>query len=151
MNRNPKMPRIREMILSKYLKKEDCEPALLVTIREIVQEEVGIENDKEEKWICYFEEQEKGIVLNSTNMRLIEKITGSDDTDDWIGVKIVLYSDPNISFQGKLVGGIRVRAPKAAKTAKKAAKSALGSTRRGDPAPNEPIPAEANEDDAIPF
>jgi hypothetical protein len=24
----------------------------------------------------------------------------------------VLYTDPNVSFQGKLVGGIRVRAPK---------------------------------------
>jgi hypothetical protein len=144
------MPRINEMLPSKYLKKEDCESPLLVTIREIVPETVGNGSDKEDKWVCYFSEQEKGMVLGSTNMRLIEMVTGSDNTDDWIGRKIVLYCEKNVSFQGKLVGGIRVRAPKA-KPALEAAKKALGSSKRGDPAPHEPLPEEATQDDDIPF
>jgi hypothetical protein len=64
------------------------------------------------KYALYFEELEKPMVLNSTNGQLIAKIVGSDETDEWAGKQIVLYHDPNISFQGRLVGGIRVRAPK---------------------------------------
>ena len=45
--------------------------------------------------------------MNSTNAELIGNITGSEDTDGWIGRKIVLYKDDNVSFGGKLVGGIR--------------------------------------------
>lgn len=52
------------------------------------------------------------MVLNSTNGQIIAQITKSEDTDDWKGWKIVLYDDPNVSFGGKLVGGIRVRAPR---------------------------------------
>lgn len=143
------MPRINEMLPSKYLKKEDCEPALLLTIRDVVREQVGMGDDLEDKWICYFEEKEKGVVLNSTNMRLIEMVTGSDDSDDWIGKKIVLYNEPNVSFAGKLTGGIRVRAPKVPKPGPGAYKGKNPVGSRGDPAPNEPLPAEADSD--VPF
>jgi hypothetical protein len=50
--------------------------------------------------------------LNATNIQLCAQICGSEDTDFWIGKRIVLYTDPNVSYQGKLIGGIRVRAPK---------------------------------------
>ena len=107
------MPTISEMLPSSYLKKEDCDPAILVTISEIKHENLAMEGKPPElKWVMMFVEQEKGIVLNSTNIQLAASICASQDTDDWIGKKIVLYSDPNISFQGKLVGGIRIRAPK---------------------------------------
>ena len=40
---------------------------------------------------------------------------------DWLGQQIVLYTDPNVSYGGKLVGGIRIRAKrKAAAPAPKA-------------------------------
>jgi hypothetical protein len=39
-------------------------------------------------------------------------VFNSEDTDDWTGKKIVLYNDPNVSYAGKIIGGIRVRAPK---------------------------------------
>lgn len=107
------MPKITEMLPSKYLKKEDCTPPILVTITGVSQENVGQGDDMEEKWILSFKET-KGMVLNSTNLRLLEMITGSDDSDDWTGKQVVAYSDPNISFGGKLVGGIRLRAPKTA-------------------------------------
>jgi hypothetical protein len=100
------------MLPSKFLKKEDCEPAILLTIAGVRQDEVGTEDEPEQKWTMLFEEDVKPMVLNSTNLQLMSKIFSSDNSDDWIGQKIVCYSDPNVSFGGKLVGGIRVRAPK---------------------------------------
>lgn len=64
-----------------------------------------------EKWVCYFHEQEKGMILNTTNGQLISKITGSETTEHWPGHKIILYNDPTISFGGKITGGLRVRQP----------------------------------------
>ena len=51
------------------------------------------------------------MVLNSTNIHNCAQACNSQDTDDWVGKKVVLYEDPNVSFGGKLVGGIRLRAP----------------------------------------
>ncbi len=98
---------------SKFLKKEDVGRGALVTIAGCVQHNVAMEGAAPEmKWTLNFHELDKPLVLNSTNIQLCEKICGSDDTDRWVGKRIVLYTDPNVSFGGKLVGGIRVRAPK---------------------------------------
>ena len=107
------MPKIHEMIESKFLKKEDVDPPLLVTIQRISQENVAMQGaDPEMKWAMFFEELDKPMVLNSTNLHLCAKACNSDDTDEWLGKKVVLYNDPNVSFGGKLTGGIRIRAQK---------------------------------------
>ncbi len=98
---------------SNFLKKEDCEPPVLVTMREVTQENVAKEGAPQEmKWALHFDEVDKPMILNSTNGQIIAKITGSEETEDWTGHKVVLYHDPNVSFGGKLIGGIRARAPK---------------------------------------
>lgn len=101
------MPRIHEMIESKFLKKEDAGDGILVTIRGVERRDVGTESEPEQKWVLLLEEA-KPLVLNSTNLALIEKAIGSDNSDDWVGRKIVLYNDENVSFAGKLTGGVRV-------------------------------------------
>ena len=107
------MPKISEMIESKFLKKEDVDPSVLVTIDRVAQNNVAMQGvDPEMKWCLYFLEMDKPMVMNSTNLHLAGNACGSDDTDDWIGKKIVLYNDPNVSFGGKLTGGIRVRSQK---------------------------------------
>ena len=108
------MASINDLKTSKFLKKEDVGRGVLVTIREVKQENVAKEGaEPEMKFTLHFEELEKPMVLNSTNGQIIAKITGIDDPiEDWAGHQIVLYEDPNVSFAGKLVGGIRVRAPK---------------------------------------
>jgi len=127
---------ISELKESKFLKKEDVDPPVMVTIREVTQENTAKEGAPEElKWCVTFDELEKPMVLNVTNGQIIAKITGSEDSDDWTGHQIVLYHDPNVTFGGKLVGGIRVRAPK--KTNKKATPK--------------PPPEELQDDDEIPF
>jgi len=105
---------------SKFLKRTDVGSGILATIKTLTQENVAKEGAEPElKWCLHFEESEKPLVLNSTNAQVIAKVTGHEDTDDWPGSVIVLYDDPNVSFGGKLVGGIRVRAPRTAGSAPK--------------------------------
>ena len=104
---------INQLKESKFLKKEDCGKGILVTIKGVTQENIAKEGvEPEYKWVLHFDETEKPMVLNSTNGQLIAAILKSDESDDWTGHKIVLYHDPNVSFGGKLIGGIRVRAPR---------------------------------------
>lgn len=107
------MPKISEMRESKFLKKEDVGRGTLATISGCQQHNVAMEGaSPEHKWTLSFHELDKPLVLNSTNIQLCAQICQSEDTDHWTGKKIVLYTDPNVSYGGKLVGGIRVRAPK---------------------------------------
>jgi hypothetical protein len=98
---------------SKFLTRGDVGPGVLVTIRELVQENVAMADDPEQlKWCLVFDECEKPLVINATNSAIISSILKSEETDEWVGRKIVLYDDPTIMFKGKVVGGIRVRAPR---------------------------------------
>ena len=109
------MPNINELKSSKFLKKEDVGEGLLVTIHSVSKHNVALEGAPDDmKWCVSFEELDKPLVLNSTNAQLIAKITGDENTDGWPGKKIVLYTDDNVSYQGKIVGGIRARAAKKA-------------------------------------
>jgi hypothetical protein len=117
------VPKTSEMRESKFLKQGDVGNGALMTVTGCNPHNVAKEGvEPQMKWCLEFEESDKPLVLNSINIQLCEKIFGSDDTDEWIGKRIVLYTDPTISFQGKVTGGIRVRAPK--KTAQAPAKPA---------------------------
>lgn len=104
------MPKIGEMIESKFMKKDDIHGEAIMTIAKVGQVNVAQENQPEElKWAVKFAEHKKPMVLNSTNIQLLGAICG-DDTDDWTGKKVCVYIDPSISFQGKLTGGLRIKA-----------------------------------------
>ena len=96
---------------SDYLKAADLQdrPAN-VTIKGVKIEEVG--RDKDQKPVLYFQGKTKGMVLNKTNSRTIAKIVGSEETDDWSGVEVVIYPTET-EFAGEMVDCIRIRANKA--------------------------------------
>lgn len=105
--------RLTEMLESKFMKKEDVEDPVLLTIAAFKKINVAKDGaDPELKWGISFQESDKPLIANSTNLQLIAKICQSTESDDWIGQQVVLYHDPNVTFGGKLVGGIRIRAPK---------------------------------------
>ena len=106
------MPRLGDIFPSRFLKETDLSLPLLLTIRRVAMEEIGRGNDRDTKAIVSFKEIEKELTLNKTNAKRIEKFIGSDDTDAWAEVKIVVYWDPDVEFGGEIVGGVRVRAPK---------------------------------------
>ena len=149
------MPHINEMRESRFLKKEDCGAGILVTIRDIQQVNIAKEGAPEElKWCLFMDEQEKPCVLNSTNNQLIARALGSEQTDDWIGKKIVLYADPNVSFAGKLIGGIRARAPRSARAGAPAAPQGEAAGSVGKPAlppQHNPPTGQPQPDDDVPF
>lgn len=98
---------------SKYLTKEDVDPRKLVTIRKFAMETIEGRGKSEDKWILYFAEFEKGMVLNPTNQKLMQMalgLTPDSDTNDALGKKIVIWNDPSVQdLNGELVGGIRIR------------------------------------------
>lgn len=107
------MPNISVLKQSRFLTRADVGKGILVTIKNVYQDNVAPDGQAEElKWCIEFLEQPKAMVLNPTNGQLIAQALGSDEMEEWYGKKIVCYDDPSISFAGKLVGGIRVRAPR---------------------------------------
>jgi len=93
--------------------------AITVTIEKIEIEEIG--KEKQRKPVITFEEMDKGFVCNKTNANSIAKITGSRDTDDWVGKQIKLHR-AEVEFGGEMVESIRVsvKSPKAATKAEAA-------------------------------
>lgn len=104
------MPNVNEMVPSKFLKKEDFPEPVTLTIKDVYKENVGLDNKPEYKWVMRFREVGKPLVLNKTNIKRAAKACGSDDSDDWIGKKIVVYNDEEVEFGGEQTGGIRLRA-----------------------------------------
>ncbi len=115
------MPKVSEMIQSKFLRKEDFDEDQVCTIKSVQLEEMQQSNDT--KWVLYFSEHAKGMVLNTTTIRVLEKAFG-DDSEAWIGKRVKVYVDPNVSFQGRVVGGLRLMPPRVAAPAKPAARPA---------------------------
>lgn len=113
------MAKTSEMIESKYLKQSDFPDPLIVTVGKVGKINIAKEGDApEHKWAVRFKEFQKPMLLNSTNIKLLEMACGSDDTDDWAGKEIVVYNDEGVSFGGKIVGGLRIRRQESAPTRK---------------------------------
>jgi len=92
---------------SKFLTAGDLEHEYeIVTIVNTKMEKVG--QDGEKKPVVYFDEFEKGLVLNKTNKEAIKEVTGSADTDVWRGKKITLYGT-EVAWGDKMVEAIRIR------------------------------------------
>lgn len=151
---------VNDLKKSNFLKKEDCGPSgILVTIANVTEENIAKEGAPEEmKYCLHLAECEKPMVLNSTNGQIIAAITGSQESDGWIGKKIVLYNEPSVSYAGKVTGGIRVRAPrgKAAQNApptREPVKLAPEPIQKPTPLPGQhaPEPDGEPDEDNVPF
>lgn len=127
---------------STYLKAGDLQGRTVsVVISDLKFETLGQGADAEQKAILYFQGKEKGLVLNKTNANIISQVYG-DETDDWIGMEIELYT-AMVQFQSNMVEAIRVRIPR-----KRAA--------NGRPEPvitsgRQPVAERAPMDDDVPF
>jgi hypothetical protein len=136
---------INEAFPSKYLKASDLRGSTpIVTIDHVTVEEVGKARDR--KPVAYFVGKEKGLVLNKTNATKIGQITGSAETDEWVGAKIMLYTTET-EFQGESVETIRIKPVPAARS--QGARPAPTPAPEPPPAPSAPL---ADMDDSdIPF
>ena len=102
------------------------------------------------QFLMWFEELDKALVLKPTNAQICQMIcNGEEDTDDWVGFKVVLFNDPNVSFAGKITGGIRLRKPKAA--VQQAIETSRRILQQEKPVPQKTESAFDDLDDSIPF
>ena len=102
----------------------------------------GQGTNKDVKPIVYFDGEEKGVVLNKTNFSAIADAYG-DDTDDWTGHPVILFSVQIENPQTKKVGpAIRIRAPSARDLKKKVDPISSGPAK---------APVKNDMDDDIPF
>lgn len=100
------MPSVSEMLPSRFLKQSDIEQPTVVTIGGVNKEVL----DDQTKWVLNFHELDKPLVLNTTNIQALARVCGSSNSDHWQGKKAILYVDENVSYGGKIVGGLRIRA-----------------------------------------
>jgi len=134
--------RIGSAFPSDYLKAADLQGRpFRLTIKSIIIDKIG----DDQKPVVYFNETEKGLVLNKTNANNIS-IIYSDETDMWIGKQIELYP-ATTDFQGRTVDCVRVRAPQVQQT------SAPTPTQQhlGGGGEAYPGPGPDDLDDSIPF
>jgi len=104
------MANINQMVASKYLKTADVPDPVIVTIVGVKQVNMAKDDEAPEmKWAIKFQEFDQPMVLNSTNLHIAAKVLGSNETDDWKGKEIILFTDPSVSFGGQVVGGLRFR------------------------------------------
>lgn len=130
------MPRIGDMKVSKFLKRSDLgeDDEMVFTVKGVSEENAGTADQEDIKWALLFKETDKPMILNWTNMQLMERITGSDNTDDWTGKKIMIWFDESVQFKGEMKGGLRI-------------KKAPGAPRS---TPRQEVPPPTDDDD-IPF
>lgn len=130
------MPHISQMLQSKHLTRSDIESTgqrfVPVTIRTVSAQQFRGRNGgpPETAWFIYFNEAQKGMKLNSTNIKALAAAFG-EQTEAWHGKKVRLYVDPTVQFGGQTVGGIRIQTPNAAAVTQ----NAFGAPAAGQPAP----------------
>jgi hypothetical protein len=136
------MPHWKKSFPSKYVQAADLDTSMTVTITQVSDENVGTEGAGQVKPVAYFREIRKGVVLNITRGEAIAKIAGSDDTDDWINVRIQLQRGETV-YQGKRVPCVEIVPPPLHKGGRKPPTPAATVPTRA----TVPIPDDATDDD----
>jgi hypothetical protein len=93
---------------------------LILTIKQAKEQRVTKPGGKQDNClVLHFSEDVKPMVLNVTNSKAVQKITGSRFIEKWAGHKVCIYVDDHVKFAGEFVEGLRIKAPaKAAKETK---------------------------------
>ncbi len=82
---------------------------LVLTIKNVREEKVvGTDGKKDDCVVCYFYENVKPMILNSTNMKMIAKLYKTNYIEEWIGKKIQVGIEQVRAF-GDIVDALRVR------------------------------------------
>ena len=94
---------------SKYLRTEDLKRETKFRIKTVTEEAFENGGKPEKKLVCWFTNDERGLVLNKTNNRTIRGAFG-DDTTNWPG-KIIVVFPMMTDVRGKMTPALRVRIP----------------------------------------
>jgi len=90
----------------------------VLTIAKTATEKVKNTDGKEEEvLVLHWKEKEKPMILNKTNSKAVAKVAKSNYIEDWIGVRVSIYTS-NVRAFGESVDALRIRdfAPRTAET-----------------------------------
>jgi len=83
---------------------------MVLTIKDVKDGEITGEKGRTDRgMVIYLEEPVKPLFCNITNTKTIERIYKTRFVDEWLGKKIQLFVDENITFGHQRVRGIRIR------------------------------------------
>ena len=104
--------KLNEMFPRKYATGQDLagkSPTL--TIAGVSSEKMrpSPQSPEVQKFVIYFQETKKGVVLSRTLAQQIARAVGSDDTDNWIGKRVTLYPE-SVTVAGVNRVAIRAKA-----------------------------------------
>ncbi len=100
---------VNDLFAKKYLAKEDVKQPTVTTVVSVTQVEMNDKGGKVMKPVIFFAAFSKPMVLNKLNAQILASFLGSD-TDAWTGKSVEVYVDPTVMMEGRMVGGVRVRA-----------------------------------------
>lgn len=106
--------KLSQMFPKRYATGEDLQgKAVTLTISKVSAEKMHPQPNapEVERFVVYFKEAKKGIILSRTLAYQFAEILSSEDTDDWLGKSITIYPQP-MTVAGKRVTAIRARAAK---------------------------------------
>lgn len=105
----------RKAFHSPYLSSADIVEPTILTIRNVVLEQDKTKKTKDVFNTAYFVEPElrpgeplKPMILNAGNSKTIKGLTGSPFIEDWSGIRVTVYIDPNVRFGKETVEGLRI-------------------------------------------
>lgn len=82
---------------------------LILTVRRVVQEQVmGADGKKEDCIVCYWQEEQKPMILNATNCKTIQKLLDTPYIEQWAGHRLQIGTERVKAF-GDVVDALRVR------------------------------------------
>ena len=94
---------------SPFLKVADLKNQdMTVTIRRVEKQTLGRGAKAEQKLVVFFDEFQKGMVLNVTNRNTIKDLYGST-VAGFIGKRITIWPKPDVEYEGRIKPGLRIR------------------------------------------
>jgi hypothetical protein len=102
-----------DLFPSKYLKCADLKgrPHLVQIKHAAIETLKSPQGIEQRKVVLYFNSGKKSLPLNLTNFDSVAEIAGTDETEQWAGMRIELYPT-RTTMGGKIVDCIRIRKPK---------------------------------------
>jgi len=82
---------------------------IVLTIREVKMEPViGSDGKREDCAVCYWQEREKPMIMNTTNLKMVAKLTGSPYIEKWPGTMVKIGTEKVRAF-GTVTDALRIR------------------------------------------
>ena len=101
----------KKLINPDYLGAYSLDPGkdMVLTIKHVRKEMVtGADGKKEECIVCYWQEEQKPMILNVTNCKTISKMLKTPYVEKWAGHRIQIYATTT-KFGGDTVECLRIR------------------------------------------